>query len=1856
MRVRFIFKFFSFFIALIHFLTACVFAYAPEANVWNERKKMPPIIGQSFLVPNSVSPFRGSTSTKVGTKLLLKSLVGSLPDADGTFRCIRVPQKFDSGKIVIHIQDVHKNVEAQRNIARAVKDLLNKNDIDLLALEGAFTPINLRPFKQFPHPDIVQEVADCLLRNNQISGAAYAMLESSKAIPPIVGVDDRRHYDANVRAYRRSTELTPSLERRVEGVEKKISLRKIETFNSDLAAFDAQVQAYRKGDLKIGKYLEILAEQRSSPIPFNVERFRAALRLEETLNFPEVEVERTRLLGKLATKLNLRELTDLNNTSLAYRRGDVAHTDFYLALCTICESHKIWLSDYPAVAAYLRYVLLFDSLDVETILEEIAGMEEVTYAWLARSRDEKELIAESKRLFLVRKLMNFSLTKKEWRDYKAFGQIQQISADLQPFDNFYEQAEIRDQRMADNLIRAMKRTEARIAILVTGGFHSEGIDAVLSDSGIASITFVPKVTKIETGKNSVYLSLFSQEKTPLEKLFQEQKLFLADSPFDFSSLIGGILGLHRAVYESSEGPLHEENFSRSVGLESVEIDVNEKNRSVVSLAAGGASSRVLIRQDRLGNLAEVRLAKSWLSRFIERKDEILYPWFQEKWNILSWSYAVAGHHPRNPAEWHQLAGNYLMIWILIISFAALPAFYSSGFRNTEIFIAHFLCWLLPALFIGVFPAHFIVSVVAVSLGLRSPTKPKSMPIIDLRNDIPGSDPDLYFGKNFCPWLQSQISHGKTSVRVETAKRMAEENSGFWSKLDETDEDTGLAVIQYAAENSLNLGTQSLRDFIAELRRHASAQQRKRLMDIKMTLLNFVRLRLIIIHPIISSYLSSAQFRNLNSEDKLQALVSKIKESKLPLGSDHLAQIHSGLPSKLPGDVLKSDIQMVSLSMQEAEQVSKGLDAIRDYLGSSEFKDLDAEDKLAALVKKIKDKKMPLQSTRLSSIYTALPLQLPGGVLKRDIRRVNLSMTVFSQLREALEAIRDYLSSSDFIDLSAEDKLAALVGKIKEKKLPLESSSLAQVHTALPPRLPGGVPKHDIKVVALSMKVFDQVRAGLQSIREYLSSSEFKELNAEDKLMALVAKIKEKGQLESNNLAQIYSALPFCLPGGVFKRDILKVNFPIPVFKQVRTGLESIKEYLGSFEFENLDAEDKLAALVAKIKEKGKLDSDNLGHIYSALPVRLPGGVLKSDIKSVALPMRTYDQVRRGLEAIQDYVASSEFKDLDAEDKLAALVTKIKEKGKLDSDNLGHIYSALPVLLPGGVLKSDIQKVDFPIEVFDQVRKGLEAIKTYLSSANFKKLSAEDKLAALVAKIKEKSPLDSDNLGQIYMALPFRLPGDVSKRDIIRVQLPIFVFEQVRTGLVAIQGYLGSSEFKSLEAEDKLAALVAKIKEKRKLESDNLKHIHAALPFQLPGGVFKRDIASVNLPIWLFDQVRALLKEESWVQFMRAQIAIGLFGAKLAKRWVEELGKKSPNVVFPVSGLITAFPAWLKRSEIPARLKMRVWNSRTETTERAIEDTVDSSVTGNELHRLVDQIIGAMNERDSKIARAILDSESEEELISDGYSLPEVERVRVILREKLSESGYSPVEQRSATKISTLKGKPGKNSNKRRGAFSGEMWIIFTALTSVVGLAIMASSAYQIPLPTVFELAKAFISAAILAWPLGLLFDIPRTVRSGTLNRTYKTENTLAAAILKDAPLNMGLSDLGNDAVLVVALDKPINDRMMKKLVDNLKEISTSAPGIPILIVTTAAGVFRREADGTVILDMGQVKTLLAKEPYFGRVPILAMREGLKIDWRNAKTLEKSLLVFFENQLKVIVSTQRTFNEAYRKERKVLSSA
>lgn len=564
----------------------------------------------------------------------------------GTVRKIVIPKNGDAllptkGKTVFLIEDVHANFEAQTNIGKILIGMFGshgpQSGVGVVALEGAAGPLDLSRFRSFHDKDALRAAADYLLEKGRISGPAHAGLTHLGNIPPVVGVDDLFHYRANVKAYQTSAPKMIDYKRHLSELETALRRSKQTAFNQMLKDFDEQSESYHSGALSLGNYVKKIASFKQGLAGPSTEKFLQALEVESHLDLSKVEAERKELLEQLARTHDQKYLSAIADLSVKYRAGQMSHGDFYRTLEALCRQGGVNLARFPEMDAYIRYVLLAEAIDAEGLLADIQTMETAVYAQLAITPIEKKWVAQSKQLSLIKKLLDFSLTNGEWEDYLRLNASScplwaQFGNDgtLKSFESFYREAQARDQSIAKNVLKAMSDTKSDIAVLVAGGFHSAGITERLGRSGITVAQIVPKITHVDTDAGSSYLGVFTQEKTPLDKLFQGKKLFVSDHPLAGAPELPGLMVGYANRNEDVPTPKDIFDFHSLLPKETAQV--------VDGWAEPAAGNRVNVYESRDGQMVETEIQlDSQGQRILADQQRTT-----QFWKSASWVLGIAG--------------------------------------------------------------------------------------------------------------------------------------------------------------------------------------------------------------------------------------------------------------------------------------------------------------------------------------------------------------------------------------------------------------------------------------------------------------------------------------------------------------------------------------------------------------------------------------------------------------------------------------------------------------------------------------------------------------------------------------------------------------------------------------------------------------------------------------------------------------------------------------------------------------------------------------------------------------------------------------------------------------------------------------------------------------------------------------------------------------------------------------------------------------------------------------------------------------------------------------------------------------
>ena len=620
----------------------------PNVGPWGERRRSSRGAGPStgFWDTVPTGPARPAVSTRgwsrapAGARPVLESLAPF-----GTVR--RINWTSDTAPLVVHLQDVHANEGAQRNIGRALARLMERAPVDVLALEGAFGPLDIERFRRFADRDAVSVVADRLLVEGRMSGPVHAVLTSTAAAPAVRGVDDPDLHAANVEAYRRAEPLRGSA---LAAVARERAALAAAPAPAGLRALDAIVIGHHAGRVGLGPYVEGLfaaaGDAASAP---TARLFVDLLARERRMDFPGVAEERRRFLETLIPRLTPAQSDRLVAAAVDHREGVLSHAAFYGFLEDLGRSHGVDFSGRIALHAYVRYVRQADAIDAEALHAELPRLEDVAYRRAATGPGARRWAALSRRVTLYEKLADFALTPLEWRRLRTEPGVGPDGVDWSPFRAFYERADDRDQSLAAAVSDEARPGTVRRIVLVTGGYHAAGVRAALVRAGLSVIEFVPRVDAVDRFDGVTALSAFDREKTPLEKLFRGDRLFLAPAPFarEDQERARATVPLVRELRDPSVDYSGE---SRDL----VELSLSDSPPLTVEAADEPGGGAVLsVRNESTGEEVRVAARLDENGRLVDVRESTVVP---------GWGRAVSRWMGRGRAPRARVAGAGLLLW------------------------------------------------------------------------------------------------------------------------------------------------------------------------------------------------------------------------------------------------------------------------------------------------------------------------------------------------------------------------------------------------------------------------------------------------------------------------------------------------------------------------------------------------------------------------------------------------------------------------------------------------------------------------------------------------------------------------------------------------------------------------------------------------------------------------------------------------------------------------------------------------------------------------------------------------------------------------------------------------------------------------------------------------------------------------------------------------------------------------------------------------------------------------------------------------------------------------------------------
>ena len=446
-------------------------------------------------------------------------------------------------KVIIQIQDAHCNYEAQKKLAGILEYLIKQQKIKLVMVEGGSGDVGLSFLRGYSDKKNREAVAEKYLKLGQISGEEYLDIVSDYDFE-LYGVEDEDLYNSNLDAFMNSDSARQEGLKGLSALSSTVEKLKGAIYGPALKEFEAKKGQFEDKKLNLSEYAAFLKDKALScglrSEASQLSSFVDSVTLEKQLNFKQAEKERNDCIKQFGSLLDEAAVRKLLTRTREFTAGTVTPQDFYVYLKDLAVSKGLDLpTAYPSLSSYITYLTMSKKVDAQELVKEMGSLEQKIRQGLCVTRDEKQLVAIDTRLRLATGFLKLELTPDEYAAFAA-DKDTQLSASWIPFlteacakngisdapqasaalDNNIEQLEsfyrlglAREQSFIKNMAQKMKTSGNSSAVLITGGFHTDGLNRLLKNAGYSYVVVTPAIS--QKADPELYFSVLRSEQARL---------------------------------------------------------------------------------------------------------------------------------------------------------------------------------------------------------------------------------------------------------------------------------------------------------------------------------------------------------------------------------------------------------------------------------------------------------------------------------------------------------------------------------------------------------------------------------------------------------------------------------------------------------------------------------------------------------------------------------------------------------------------------------------------------------------------------------------------------------------------------------------------------------------------------------------------------------------------------------------------------------------------------------------------------------------------------------------------------------------------------------------------------------------------------------------------------------------------------------------------------------------------------------------------------------------------------------------------------------------------------------------------
>lgn len=493
-----------------------------------------------------------------------------------------------SSSSIILVQDAHSSYEAQQNIKGILEHLSVQYDADLFFLEGGMGEIDPSLLEFFSDDEWNLRLADLFTRDGVIGGTELFLLNNSlknKTSRKVeaYGVEKAELYRENLTDFRAVYDKKPQADQFLSRLKERILTAGSHIFNKKLKEFFREWLFHQDNPTELLRQLKTLEQTALAELGIDLSNPREQLDWPQLVRFHQIRVLESELdpeqaneqMDKLANWMKAHGVSDdliakirqLDNGSR--KSGDnnqrfEDHRGFLESLYTVLSEYDFSFAQYPDLSRRLGLRVLQSEIKAKDLFDELSLLTDKILETMAASPVEKTLVELYSDYLLLNSLFSLELVYEDHEQLVAKRAAVLPSAVWQRLNllasselredakaapgagtdavfaealSFYRGAKEREAAIFENMITKMRETGKSHAVLVAGGFHTEGLFKMFRDNAISYAEVSPQISEVE--ENSVYVDVMTLKGDYVTQRSYSRQPSVADAQ--------GLLGLHDRV-------------------------------------------------------------------------------------------------------------------------------------------------------------------------------------------------------------------------------------------------------------------------------------------------------------------------------------------------------------------------------------------------------------------------------------------------------------------------------------------------------------------------------------------------------------------------------------------------------------------------------------------------------------------------------------------------------------------------------------------------------------------------------------------------------------------------------------------------------------------------------------------------------------------------------------------------------------------------------------------------------------------------------------------------------------------------------------------------------------------------------------------------------------------------------------------------------------------------------------------------------------------------------------------------------------------------------------------------------------